>query len=416
MPSAQECAERLREQAYRTLLPQIRELEQELQSLSTSFSAGVHQIERKLEALSHIELPATELVLGEILDEAIRRKDAESSALASFAQDVRKKETQEEILGFLLDSAHTYSPRLALFAVRGEQFVGWSSRGYSETQAREVSSCSFPRSESPLLQRAIEGESPVIVQGAPDERDCPIFLRKDFQGPWQLFPLRAMQRPVAVLLAEAGDAPAQTGALSILANVTAQRLENIALKILYELRAAKAQTPAEAVRTEAQAVQECVSEPAQAAPTPETVEPILAVADSVTGERPLAMQASAAPPLETQDTVVPPPPPSEDLKALEARQMADEEKLHTEAKRFARLLVSEIKLYNEHHVVEGRENRDLYLRLKRDIDRSREMYEKRVSAQVSRKIDYFHDEIIRILGDNDPTTLGSDYPGPRVES
>jgi hypothetical protein len=96
--------------------------------------------------------------------------------------------------------------------------------------------------------------------------------------------------------------------------------------------------------------------------------------------------------------------------------MADEEKLHTEAKRFARLLVSEIKLYNEHHVLEGRENRDLYLRLKRDIDRSREMYEKRVSPQVSRKIDYFHDEIIRILGDNDPSTLGSDYPGPRVES
>jgi hypothetical protein len=66
--------------------------------------------------------------------------------------------------------------------------------------------------------------------------------------------------------------------------------------------------------------------------------------------------------------------------------------------------------------MEGRENRDLYLRLKRDIDRSREMYEKRVSPTVARKIDYFHDEIIRILGDNDPTTLGSDYPGPRVES
>ena len=99
-----------------------------------------------------------------------------------------------------------------------------------------------------------------------------------------------------------------------------------------------------------------------------------------------------------------------------APSIPEEEKLHSDAKRFARLLVSEIKLYNEHHVVEGRENRDLYLRLKRDIDRSREMYEKRVSARVSKKIDYFHDEIIRILGDNDPSTLGSDYPGPRVES
>jgi hypothetical protein len=94
----------------------------------------------------------------------------------------------------------------------------------------------------------------------------------------------------------------------------------------------------------------------------------------------------------------------------------EEEKLHSDAKRFARLLVSEIKLYNENPVAEGRQNGDLYLRLKRDIDRSREMYEKRISPIVARKIDYFHDEIVRILGDNDLSTLGSDYPGPRIES
>ena len=41
MPSAQDCAERLREQAYRTLLPQIRDLEQELQNVSNSLSTGI---------------------------------------------------------------------------------------------------------------------------------------------------------------------------------------------------------------------------------------------------------------------------------------------------------------------------------------------------------------------------------------
>jgi hypothetical protein len=113
------------------------------------------------------------------------------------------------------------------------------------------------------------------------------------------------------------------------------------------------------------------------------------------------------------------PAESADAAAPTAREdahLAEEERLHSDAKRFARLLVSEIKLYNEQRVVEGRENRDVYVRLKRDIDRSREMYEKRVAPSVSRRIDYFHDEIIRILGDNDPLTLGSDYPGPRIES
>ena len=98
------------------------------------------------------------------------------------------------------------------------------------------------------------------------------------------------------------------------------------------------------------------------------------------------------------------------------RELSEEEKAHSEAKRFARLLVQEIKLYNEQKVAEGRKNKDIYVRLKRDIDRSRDMYEKRVSPIVTHKVDYFHDELIRLLGDNDPATLGSDYPGPRVES
>jgi hypothetical protein len=100
----------------------------------------------------------------------------------------------------------------------------------------------------------------------------------------------------------------------------------------------------------------------------------------------------------------------------EAPKLSEDEKLHSDAKRFARLLVSEIKLYNEHRVSEGRSHRDLYTRLKRDIDRSREMYEKRVSPTVTHKVDYFHDEVVRILGENDPGTLGHDYPGPRVGS
>jgi hypothetical protein len=104
------------------------------------------------------------------------------------------------------------------------------------------------------------------------------------------------------------------------------------------------------------------------------------------------------------------------VTADDTQRFAEEERLHSDAKRFARLLVSEIKLYNEQRVLEGRENRDIYVRLKRDIDRSREMYQKRVSPTVSRKVDYFHDELIRILGDNDPSHLGSDYPGPLVES
>ncbi len=92
----------------------------------------------------------------------------------------------------------------------------------------------------------------------------------------------------------------------------------------------------------------------------------------------------------------------------------EEEKLHNDARRFARLLVSEIKLYNEDSVSEGRIVNDLYKRLKRDIDRSRDMYQKRVDPVVAGKVDYFHEEIVRILGEGDPAKMGDGYPGPQL--
>jgi hypothetical protein len=81
-------------------------------------------------------------------------------------------------------------------------------------------------------------------------------------------------------------------------------------------------------------------------------------------------------------------------------------KKHDEARRFARLLVSEIKLYNEPKVEQGRKNRDLYERLKEDIDRSRAMYDERIPDDVRKSSNYFYDELVRILADGDAGALG----------
>ncbi len=92
----------------------------------------------------------------------------------------------------------------------------------------------------------------------------------------------------------------------------------------------------------------------------------------------------------------------------------EERRIHNDARRFARLLVSEIKLYNEKKVTEGREASDLYDRLREAIDRSREMYDKRVQPPVAAKFDYFHYEIVNSLADGHADRLGSGYPGSSV--
>ncbi len=77
------------------------------------------------------------------------------------------------------------------------------------------------------------------------------------------------------------------------------------------------------------------------------------------------------------------------------------------ARRYAKLLVSEIKLYNESAVRLGREKRDLMNRLRPEIDRARKLYEERVSPTVAGRGSYFQQELVQTLADGDPALLGS---------
>ena len=77
-----------------------------------------------------------------------------------------------------------------------------------------------------------------------------------------------------------------------------------------------------------------------------------------------------------------------------------------EARRFARLLASEIKLYNEGAVREGREHGNLYFRLREDIERGRRLYEERVPAEVRGNGDYYYEELVDVLAGGRPEAMG----------
>ncbi len=126
----------------------------------------------------------------------------------------------------------------------------------------------------------------------------------------------------------------------------------------------------------------------------------------VAGEPEVAEETVAAPPIRKRF--------AERNVDLPIEVTEDERRLHNDARRFARLLVSEIKLYNEQKVKEGRESSDLYERLREAIDRSREMYDKRVQPPVAAKFDYFNYEIVNTLAEGDEGKLGGSYPGAVV--
>jgi hypothetical protein len=120
--------------------------------------------------------------------------------------------------------------------------------------------------------------------------------------------------------------------------------------------------------------------------------------------------AFEAPPEPAPPAEAPEPPPIQPVEPpaepLAPSAEGEDDARQEEARRFARLLVSEIKLYNEDEVERGRAERDLGERLKEDIERSREMYEKRIPAEVRAGRDYFQDELVRILADGDADAFG----------
>jgi hypothetical protein len=181
MPSEQKYAERLREQAYKTLSPQVKDLEKELKELSDSVSNAMYRLERKIEAVGRIELPTTEVVLDEIMEDVLRQKRKDEQTFASFARDIRGKETQEEILGLLLDCAGRFFRKAALFSVRGDRITGWSSRGYEEASAQKIAGLSLSLDGQPAISDVIKGGS---VVPAPDLSDAGeiAFLQAETEG------------------------------------------------------------------------------------------------------------------------------------------------------------------------------------------------------------------------------------------
>jgi hypothetical protein len=129
--------------------------------------------------------------------------------------------------------------------------------------------------------------------------------------------------------------------------------------------------------------------------------------------------SAAAPAAEAPRGVTPTAPPSARLSSGAPRPSTGARRLagplapadtgderRDEARRFAKLLVSEIKLYNEKIVQEGRQRGNLYELLKEDIDRSRQMYDERIPEDVRSTSNFFYEELVRVLADGKAESLG----------
>ena len=82
------------------------------------------------------------------------------------------------------------------------------------------------------------------------------------------------------------------------------------------------------------------------------------------------------------------------------------------ALRFARVQVSQLQLYHADAVKEGRRDGNLYSLLRTEIDFARATFRRDFLKPSPSLPDYFHEELVRTLANNDGNLLGPDYPGP----
>jgi hypothetical protein len=91
------------------------------------------------------------------------------------------------------------------------------------------------------------------------------------------------------------------------------------------------------------------------------------------------------------------------------RLSAEEQELHRRANRVAKVSMQDIKMLRPEQVRLGRQNKDLCIRLKDDIEKAHREYDRRFKPIMDHPVDYFYRWMVEILADGDAHALG-DYP------
>jgi len=378
--------------------------------------------------------------------ESSRAKASSDMAIVKAAvAEIGEQSAQVDLLKTLVNRAASFAPRVAFFAIKGERAIGWRGRGFQGT----VGDNTIQQISVPVSADSIIGEvarSRTTWSGGPHSHseDHLILNRLGEEPPQRIvaIPLTVRNRTVAVLYAD--SAALDSEAINLEALETLVKVSGMAVELLAGHAPAKQPAPEPTPAAEAPAPEpsapDYVPEGEYGEPAPAATFKEAAPQSFEAGARPYlseAPQATEEPPAqhETQAqfdqvtrTPQPPPPTAVAESAASRRRYGtdvelpvevegeEEKRLHIDAQRFARLLVSEIKLYNEQKVADGREQNDLYERLREYIDRSREMYDKRVKPEVAQKFDYFHHEVVTTLAVGDVAKLGTAYPGATVSA
>lgn len=341
-----------RDEAIRAAKVQIlEEAEQATQARVTEAEARV---------LATMEARAAADLESAVAAARVKEREIEMAGVSRLLESVRGLDgatSLSEVLDALALAAGREAARAAVVVLRNDRIQGWRMSGFGPRDS-QPKSIDLELAESGVIGLAVGAARAVTTRDSQTSSTGPGFetLPEDRMG--LAVPVIVGGRVVAVVYADAvrGDGH--------------EKLVPSSWPELIEVLARHAGRCLEALATQK---------------TPPRVQP------------PASAGASAAP-QSAGPTNVPP-------ATSAMTQITDG--VAAAARRTARLLVSEIRLFHEPAVNEGRRHRNLLARLAPEIEKARQAYNEQVPAGVRDNTDYFHQELIKTLAGGDAALLGN---------
>jgi hypothetical protein len=332
------------------------------------------------------------------------------AALRASLSAVEKGTSLSEVLTYLVNEVSQYVDRAAMFIVKGPSAIGWYARGLPQPEV--IKQVSVPLNTDTVLRLALNSRHAErgFIGHSPGTGQALARLGGDPQGILAV-PLILRDRVAAILYCDSTQEevpPSDADAVEILVSFAGKTIDLLTGAPKPGVTTQTSGTTSEraaAIRQGGEEIRERAGVPPPRPappPAPAPANPDGEGASTVMFNAATFAQMKQAPAAPARPAPAPARPAAPPARALSP----DEQKAHEDAKRFARLVVSEIKLYNESKVNEGRRNKDIYERLKEDIERGRQMYADRVPAGVRDSTNYFFDELVRILAGGDAGALG----------
>jgi hypothetical protein len=151
--------------------------------------------------------------------------------------------------------------------------------------------------------------------------------------------------------------------------------------------------------------------PVPSQPVPKAVKAAPAPPAPVVHE-PVATELELHPEPEPLELIEPAPvaPEAEFGDEFDVNRLSPEEQeLHRRANRVAKVSMQDIKMLRPEQVRLGRQNKDICIRLKDDIEKAHREYDRRFKPIMDHPVDYFYRWMVEILAEGDAHALG-DYP------